>query len=141
MRPKLAPQPRTRATTPIGILKSVAKAILEEPKRYDQSDWGERVIPEDDYDKQRLPACGTVACVAGWVDVLTRPKTKDAVVGFGGSERRARRKLKLQPWQARELFDGGAVYGREGTKAYARAGVRHIEQFMREHMGYKGGKL
>lgn len=137
--------PRTRATTPIAILKAVVKAIREEPKRYDQSDWVETWTPRTtkrygEPKPESFPTCGTIGCVAGWVATLTRPKreryTRSSMV-----ERRARKALKLDQYEAGVLFEGDAVHGNVGTREYVERGVAHIERFMREHMGYKGPKL
>lgn len=141
--------PRTRATTTIGILKAVVKAIREEPRRYDQGDW---ICRFDEYNMEwigadrlkHVPACGTIGCVAGWVDVLKR----DTPIKGGSTmtvPERARALLGLNEWQTDLLFSGGALDGlttaRPGTRAYANAGVKHIERFMRKELGYKGPKL
>ena len=135
--------PRTTATTPIGILKDVVKTIREEPLRYNQGDW----IHKPD-ETEVGPACGTICCVAGWVAVLTRPKSdKDATqVQRGDVALNARRRLGLDIEQADRLFDGDppevkASYAPPGSRAYMEAGVRHIESFMRSELGYKGPKL
>jgi hypothetical protein len=56
---------------------------------------------------------------------------------------RARHALGLNSDQAFRLFDGSAISGkgRPGTKRYVEAGVRHIEKFMRDELGYTGPKL
>lgn len=43
------------------LLRKVQRAILREPKRYDQNDWhgGKEEISPDG-------SCGTVGCIAGW---------------------------------------------------------------------------
>jgi hypothetical protein len=61
--------PVSKAKTAYGLLSEIRKLILEEPRRYDQSDFlsiGE--VAERRYDY--VPACGTVGCVAGWVCAL-----------------------------------------------------------------------
>lgn len=48
------------------LLRKIRDHILEEPKRYDQGSYGDRVEPEEGG-----PECGTVACLAGWALVLS----------------------------------------------------------------------
>lgn len=149
-RSALAPLPRTKAKTPIGILKAVAKAILEEPRRYNQQDWGSRYDAATVKRDATLPACGTVACVAGWVTVLTRP-TRVENVPLGDAQIIAARRLGLSRQMSQgelyeRLFSPSAFsrvrHGKMLTpREYARAGVRHIERFMRAHLGYTGPKL
>lgn len=155
--------PRIRANTPIGILKAVVKLIRAEPLRYYQNDWirtyavWRRV--SDDFDspieKIPLPPCGTVCCVAGWVAVGKRAidETVSDLEYAVDAMSRAKSLLGLTRLQAERLFDGDAVLlqwkheGRkgkkpqEGTKRYAEIGIRHIERFMRDEMGYTGPKL
>lgn len=137
--------PRTRAKTPIAILKAVVKAIRAEPRRYDQGDWLDVWKPGDDVRRgwpkpATMPTCGTVGCVAGWVATLTRPK-RERYPRHSTVLKRAIRALRLEDWQAGELFEGQAVAGTPGTAAYVEAGVQHIEAFMRKHLDYTGPKL
>lgn len=44
----------------VRLLRRVEKRILEEPKRFDMDLWGSKQVGPD------APACGTVACIAGW---------------------------------------------------------------------------
>lgn len=134
--------PRTTETNAIGILKDVVKAIREEPLRYDQNEWIQ-FRSED----QIGPQCGTVCCVAGWVCVLTRPKsdrTGRSVLRADVSDK-AKEVLGINDVEADRLFDGSpkevCEAGTPGSRAYMEAGVRHIERFMRDELGYKGPKL
>ncbi len=114
---------------PVTILKAVAARIQAEPKLYNQ----EQFIQKH--------TCGTRYCVAGWVNHLTDGDPADG--------RRAERLLGLNRQQGGELFSANAVDEEAecdmseqiGTPAYARAGVAHIEKFMRRHLGYTGPKL
>lgn len=77
---KLAPTPRMRRGTYTAdqVLAWTERRIAEEPKRLDMGEWikvfrGKDVLfnlfsvrPAD------LPACGTVACEAGWINIGTR---------------------------------------------------------------------
>jgi hypothetical protein len=70
---KLEPVPRSTATTAYGLLGDVIEAIRQEPARLDMSDWITHfheksiAVPEEGG-----PACGTVACIAGWAVILAR---------------------------------------------------------------------
>lgn len=123
-----------RATTAYELLTDVCAVITEEPKRYYQGVWGTRK-PE----RRGLtpPACGTVCCVAGWVQTLVQPKQ-----GYGISTAgRAKRILGIDDAQADVLFDGAALHDftrdldlpKPGSRAYARLGVRHIRKFQAEY--------
>ena len=138
--------PRTRSRNPVTVLKTVVLAIRQEPRRYSQETYGEPAY-EFYGSRRRLPECGTVGCVALWSLIVTRDE-KDTVrrVSYGEVGWHARLRLGLTDEQAMHLFDGGAVQRiadsyRPGTKRYVEAGVRHIERFMRQHLGYKGPKL
>lgn len=48
------------------ILSRVKALIFEEPKRLDMDQWGFR-------SSDSAPACGTVACIAGWADLVAAP--------------------------------------------------------------------
>ena len=64
----------------INGLRKIEKAILEEPKRLDMHQWGEKelvkggLVKSGDVDKADAPPCGTVACMAGWAVTLLMPK-------------------------------------------------------------------
>lgn len=133
----MAAQPRTRVKSPIAILKAVAKEIIKEPLRYDQSDWGRVYAGRD----EERPPCGTTGCVAGWVMVLTRPAQVTRINALWDARSRATSALGLTGEQASALFHGGAVAGSPGTVQHAKAGVRHIERFMRTELGYTGPQL
>lgn len=52
----------------INLLKRVRKIIQEEPRRLNMSTWG--LKRRNDWGLDSLidwPACGTVACIAGWI--------------------------------------------------------------------------
>ncbi len=62
--------PHSQATNSYGLLEDVIKAIEEEPKRFY---WGNWVSGYDNPDvpSEFKPACGTIGCVHGWIDLLT----------------------------------------------------------------------
>lgn len=64
---KMAVAPKVAA-----LLRRVEKRILEEPRRFDMSDW---VYPSDGMWPDG-PPCGTVACIAGWVALDRVPASK-----------------------------------------------------------------
>lgn len=141
---KLAPLPRVRTTDPVKILQAVINVIREEPLRYDQS----VVVTKDYYGLK--PACGTVCCVGGWVNVLTRASAASPV---SLSLQRAGRVLKLTDDEEGQLFDSEPSLDPQGysqkprpwtrldTKAAARqhmqAGVRHIKAFALKKWGVR----
>jgi hypothetical protein len=55
------------------LLRRVAKHILAEPRRYNQNDIISRGQPGEPYidDLHTFPKCGTVACIGGWINILT----------------------------------------------------------------------
>jgi hypothetical protein len=60
------------------LLRKVAKHILEEPLRYNQDVIVERAGSNyfSDLTKPMFPKCGTIACIGGWIQVLTHKKQK-----------------------------------------------------------------
>lgn len=125
------PLPKSKAKNAYDLLGEIILIIIDEPKRYDQTDWKTfyRQFDKKDvlrmYDQEAIPGCGTVGCVSGWVDVLKPLSTKTA----GGTGRL----LGLAGYQERELFDGCAADGdgvSPGSPRHAANGVRHIARFM-----------
>lgn len=134
----------------IDLLLKVVRQIRAEPKRYRQEGW----ITQSD--------CGTAFCVAGWIVALSREDRRYVPNGIHGD---AQYILGLESDDLFHLFGGGAIisrwmvehrkvcekYARQGhcdhavptcgTKEYAELGVRHIESFMREKLGYTGPAL
>lgn len=49
------------------LLLKVKAAILDEPKRLNIWEWQGRWLQGDE-----APACGTVGCIAGWLDILSK---------------------------------------------------------------------
>ncbi len=60
--------PKSKATNSYELLDDVCRAIEEEPKRFS---WGDWVEDADRKDPELRPACNTLACVAGWMTLLT----------------------------------------------------------------------
>lgn len=82
---KLAPLPRvTSKTITVGaLLRKIQRLILAEPKRADMSRFvmafGGSVVDKRYRPTQSLPACRTVACMAGWGAILLRPERTSGV--------------------------------------------------------------
>jgi hypothetical protein len=127
-----------RSKNPVVILKHVIKVIREEPRRYNQGTWRtttrskDAVLHNSDY----FPKCGTVCCVAGWVNHLTGQRAH----GFGNSGA-ARKTLGLTLEEARALFDGEphGVQSRWRVDAHTHAnqGIKHIKRFVLKKWGKK----
>lgn len=152
--------PYVQSNDPVEILTEVAKHILAEPLRYNQGIWVD-VIGDRWSAGKNYPACGTIACVAGWVVTL---KGQRNIRGFTVSNT-ASELLKLTDAQDSELFDGDAIIGvrqrqanrkagyseesytssydverilgtdhpQVGTPEYALAGAQHIRDFVKKH--------
>ncbi len=126
--------PKLRAKTAYGLLGQIARLIVEEPKRYNQSKWI-AVKGNDDHAAEGLPergfpACNTVGCAAGWVCALTM---KNPPL-YWSVEDEATEILGLEgsgiEW---ELFDETAGGPKPQTKAHARRGAKHIEKFRKKY--------
>lgn len=115
----------------VKLVRKVQNHILEEPKRFNMDDWVEHISEDLSSDdlygsspeivaahnkemKKLYPACGTTACIAGWVAILSKPLKTDKdgylvipkvndIAGF------ARKKLGLKDFEytlARLDLDG-----------------------------------
>lgn len=56
-----------RKTINVSLLKKVRRIITEEPKRLRMADWGLTLTKNQIMHDDEAPACGTVACLAGWI--------------------------------------------------------------------------
>lgn len=120
MKSKRSLIPKSKAKTAYGLLSEVRALILAEPKRYDQARW----ISHGSGDN--YPRCGTIGCVAGWVDTL-KPSRGRHVVD------RASAVLGLDYWKSSELFDGAAASGNGQTVRHAKLGAAHIRRFQKSN--------
>ena len=90
----------------IRLLKRVRDYILAEPRRVNMAVWG------DIRSGNVAPACGTVACIAGWTKVLVkRPNLAKLIQDagklddfFDDADKVAKEKLGLSLNQAQQLF-------------------------------------
>lgn len=130
--------PVSKATNAYELLDEVKALILEEPKRYDQGVWLVESEEEAAGHGLLLPACGTVACVAGWVVLL-----KASGTDYDSIQDRARDILGLGWVDSVDLFDGSAIENAcdeedllgvvEQSPKYAALGARHISSFQAAH--------
>lgn len=139
----------TRPTTAYALLSKICKLITEEPKRYNQGQWialsSSWIGMSQQWMNAAFPACGTVCCVAGWVESL---RTSPQVVKHLDDDSRytsdvsdaARRTLGLSEKDAAGLFRGDALVllvgddvPVQGTSEYAALGVKHIRAFQKKH--------
>jgi len=147
--------PRSNATNVYDLLMDVARAIEEEPRRYNQEDWHARVAPCEVYEAttESGPSCGTVACRAGWIVELAGHWDSDpdpAIVWWGGGIAGAARQILGVTWggltdeereedaafgrDVADLFDGSALCDLDnqvaiGTPEYAAAGAAGVREF------------
>jgi hypothetical protein len=143
--------PVSKAKTAYGLLSEIRKLILEEPRCYDQSSWKRAAgeLPEE-----MAPPCGTVCCVAGWVDALKSPRplrarnAEDVVRVDGDYEMKfayqARTILGLTVSESEKLFDGDAAGSRSRfdyafgeyvplLETHAKRGAAHIAKFQQKY--------
>lgn len=126
-----------RSKDPVAILTAVCDAIREEPKRYDQGTYLEQqagnTVRGDDY----FPQCGTVCCVAGWVNILTGARDRT----YEHQRALATETLKLEYEEASELFDAEPddVRLRHDVtpRQHAADGIKHIKRFVLKKWGKK----
>jgi hypothetical protein len=91
----------------VRLLRKVKAHILEEPRRFAMGTWLKKYIPgtlidepdSETLEMRRVPACGTVGCIAGWTVDLTGGKSSRA--SFDGA---ARRRLGISPTKSTRLF-------------------------------------
>lgn len=54
----------------VKLLRRIQRHIVAEPRRYEQSVYGDTVTGK------KAPTCGTQGCIAGWAVFLSTPKSK-----------------------------------------------------------------
>lgn len=120
----------------VELLEQVKAHILAEPRRINMDDWQTEL---DEVDKHLRPACGTIACIAGWACVLgigTRVRGNDI------------------EWAAEEVLgldDGGPLFfvddwpsefevalrrETKGTLGYAEVVAARIDYFIKVESRY-----
>lgn len=133
--------PQVSPKTSWDLFEATVQAIQKEPRRVNMRFW--RMFAEDGYpwdEKGRLPPCGTVGCIAGWMDTIMVAPQGVFVGGAVGY----RVLTNLVPPQAREdadyLFNGSVDESgersypfpaeQEGTPAYAESVIANVKRFM-----------
>lgn len=119
--------PKSKAKTAYGLLSEVRAIILEEPKRYDQCATIEQGIEAEMIYGDQVPACGTVACVGGWVLAL-----KGYSQYTGGLET-AWRILGEPTNDMWNLFEADKAGSRDSLSAHAKRGAAHIAAFQKKY--------
>lgn len=91
-------------------LLEVKKHILEEPKRLDMSFWllgSEDMTEVLHVDKEEMPACGIVGCIAGWLvsfDSFKKGFSKDWILSQVGVQKQAQKLLGYPPFISHLFF-------------------------------------
>lgn len=138
--------PYSTATNAYDLLSDVVAAILEEPKRFDMRDWYLGPSHTWKYRRAQRPACGTIACIAGWTVALAQPTDPDSngptralltLLGEElpdlGPEREAQRKWAWRDFYS--LFHQTSSDLDAGTQAYAEdyaAQIRRLQERYRD---------
>lgn len=141
---------RNLSAKAIRILRKVQEHILQEPKRYDQNDVLTHFTDSDlearkewGQDNKNIPKCGSIGCIGGWVNVLTKQPVKHwdsldvAAVTLGlDYEQRGRLFASVDPEPDEGETDGWPLdlqraYCKAKTQVgRARVGARRIERFI-----------
>lgn len=112
----------------VRMLRKVKRHILAEPKRIGMNYWcikGDEVVKEG----LKVPACGTVACIGGWLETLyatehRKAKTAFQILGMLGD----------YGGPAYNFFYNSRLMAQKPqTVAHARVVAKHIDQFIAEH--------
>jgi hypothetical protein len=140
---KLKALPISKAKTAYGLLQDVKRAIFGEPKRVTMGCFIGRKDPDENG-----PACGTVGCFAGWVNILSGNRSHHAddfeareTLGEDLTYYLARAGKKHDTVGATfEMHDTFYVFNAghgddihllpQGTRRYAQAVVRRINRFI-----------
>ena len=107
----------------VTLLRKVKRHILAEPKRIAMRVWRIEKRGIANRSVLKIPSCGTVACIGGWVEVLSKT-TKEAwdILGLAGAQ------------QAELFFDYKLQRApRQQTPAHARAVADHIDRFIEKY--------
>lgn len=121
----------------IRLLRRIQKVILEEPKRIRMGTW---VTKHHEIPLEQLPACNTIACIAGWAVSLKEKRLAEQLERIWlDVEDRACEALELKTQSADKLFYSTrwpekfqARLGRckEGSRPYAKVVSDRIEHFI-----------
>lgn len=119
--------PKSTATNAYELLDEIKALALEEPKRIDMNNW--RLSDGDVFPaltRRGYPACGTVGCIGGWVEVLSgcRPNGAEGILGLSSAQSN---ELFWDP----ALITHGKSHGQ--TAKHARLTVQHIARFQAKY--------
>lgn len=130
----------------VRLLRRVRAHILEEPNRLRMSDWKLTAAPGDlvgvrttalsmwGETTQRVPACGTVACIAGWTQELGAPKsvgyTPNVAARLLGLRKAPNELFLVSNWP--EPFQSQYLRARSQRRR-AEIGARRIDAFIAEY--------
>jgi hypothetical protein len=139
--------PRSRATNAYELLDEVVRVIEAEPRRLNMGNW---IFMPSYVERELIPACGTVGCVAGWIVLLwDGPRA-----AFADRQNVPTRALQLMgsdgfPYSSlggdlNRLFDGAVVRNADadleevevaepGDEDYVKLVVQRIREFQDEH--------
>jgi hypothetical protein len=128
--------PHSKATNSLELMQEVKEAILEEPKRVYMQTFYQPYLPTDNPNINRGPVCGTIGCIAGWMDTMTCPTAKELALLDINADDRAY--VKLPPEARNDAYD--LFYGSDqypfpsdslyGTDVYADAVAANIQKFI-----------
>jgi len=120
--------PVSRAKTVYGLLSEVIRLTDQEPKRMRMELWLDRWAAEhsDGY-SNRVPACGTVGCIGGWMQALTGISSS---LSWGHPSQ-----FGLTDEMCHALFYDDCLTRdpAQGTRAHARKVIAHIKRFQKLH--------
>ena len=120
----------------VKLLRKVKKQILEEPRSFQMSDVVTRLKPGKVYSDYGLdykaPKCGTIACIAGWTNLLASAEYLNSTI-------EAETLLGISPTESANLFLASQWPERyqeqwesaKTPKARARVAANRIEYFIR----------
>lgn len=123
--------PVSTAKRALGLLREVQRLILEEPKRLDM---GTVCYRRTSAPRARdYPSCGTVGCIAGWVNVLKgyeRPSDMNEAARTLGLNARQQKALFMP-----ESLVSEARAGLRQSSAHAIKTFKHIDRFIKRNLG------
>lgn len=131
----------TRPTNAYELCERVCEHIAAEPLTYNQATFLSCDVDEQRAVMGRPTDCGTMACRAGWMVVLTDGINRAVAHEFHIEERACELLGVISStsdigWDVADLFNGGAIDEdilKPGTEAYALEGVRGLRAFMATH--------
>jgi hypothetical protein len=136
---------KTKRRLNVKLLRRIQKHILEEPRRFIMRTFVIKGEPENEIwsdgfnNRQKLPACGTAACIAGWAAILGGAKLRRDKHGEINYWSPAKRLLGLGYSQSEALFNSTQwppafkerySFAKEPTER-AKIGAERIEHFIK----------